>query len=50
MILRGMAGVDFRGADIVEAAPAYDMAEVTALAAATLDTAGRPDAGLPDHA
>ena len=36
MILRGMAGVDFRGADIVEVAPAYDVAEITALAAATM--------------
>jgi agmatinase len=35
-ILRGMAGVDFRGADIVEVAPAYDVAEITALAAATM--------------
>ena len=35
-ILRGMAGVDFRGADFVEVAPAYDVAEITALAAATM--------------
>jgi agmatinase len=35
-ILRGMAGIDFRGADIVEVAPAYDVAEITALAAATM--------------
>jgi agmatinase len=35
-ILRGMAGVDFRGADVVEVAPAYDVAEITALAAATM--------------
>jgi len=35
-ILRGMAGVDFRGADIVEVAPAHDVAEITALAAATM--------------
>jgi agmatinase len=31
-----MAGVDFRGADVVEVAPAYDVAEITALAAATM--------------
>ena len=35
-ILRGMAGMDFRGADVVEVAPAYDVAEITALAAATM--------------
>jgi arginase family enzyme len=34
--LRGMAGVDFRGSDVVEVAPAYDVAEITALAAATM--------------
>jgi agmatinase len=31
-----MAGVDFRGADFVEVAPAYDVSEITALAAATM--------------
>jgi agmatinase len=35
-ILRGMAGMDFRGADVVEVAPAYDVAEITALAAASM--------------
>ncbi|RYJ04042.1 MAG: agmatinase [Acetobacteraceae bacterium] len=35
-LLRRLAGVDFRGMDIVEVSPAYDVAEVTALAAATL--------------
>jgi agmatinase len=35
-ILRRLAGIDFRGADVVEVAPAYDVAEVTALAAATI--------------
>ncbi|MGB1090604.1 MAG: agmatinase [Oceanobacter sp.] len=35
-IARGMAGMDIRGVDLVEVAPAYDHAEVTALAAATL--------------
>lgn len=35
-ILRGLAGIDLRGMDVVEVAPAYDHAELTALAAATL--------------
>ena len=35
-ILRKLAGVDFVGMDVVEVAPAYDVAEVTALAAATV--------------
>lgn len=35
-IVRRLAGVDFRGMDVVEVAPAYDQAEITALAAATL--------------
>ncbi len=35
-ILRRLAGIDFRGADVVEVAPAYDVAEITALAAATI--------------
>ena len=35
-ILRGLAGLDFRGMDLVEVAPAYDIAEITALAAATV--------------
>lgn len=35
-ILCGLAGVPFVGMDIVEVAPAYDHAEVTALAAATM--------------
>lgn len=34
-IIRRLGGIDFRGADVVEVAPAYDVAEVTALAAAT---------------
>ena len=33
-ILKGFAGIDFAGMDIVEVAPAYDVAELTALAAA----------------
>ena len=35
-IIRGLKGLDIRGMDVVEVAPAYDQAEVTALAAATL--------------
>ncbi|KAJ6520395.1 arginase deacetylase [Mycena sanguinolenta] len=35
-ILRGLAGLNFVGADLVEVAPAYDVAEVTAIAAADL--------------
>ncbi|WP_437821624.1 agmatinase [Sorangium sp. So ce1078] len=35
-ILRGIAGVDVVGADVVEVAPVYDHAGITALAAATI--------------
>lgn len=35
-ILRRLTGVDFVGMDIVEVAPAYDVAEITALAGATV--------------
>jgi agmatinase len=35
-ILRRLAGLDFRGMDVVEVAPAYDVAEITALAGATM--------------
>ena len=35
-IIRRLAGLDFRGMDVVEVAPPYDHAEITALAAATL--------------
>jgi agmatinase len=31
-ILKRLAGIDFRGMDLVEVAPAYDQAEITALA------------------
>jgi arginase family enzyme len=46
-ILRGLRGLGFTGMDVVEVAPAYDVAEITALAAATmvweyLATAGSP--------
>jgi len=35
-IIRGLAGLNFVGADVVEVSPAYDVAEVTAIAAADL--------------
>jgi agmatinase len=35
-ILRRLAGLDFVGMDVVEVSPPYDVAEITALAAATL--------------
>ena len=35
-ILRRLRGVAFVGMDVVEVAPAYDVAEITALAAATM--------------
>lgn len=37
-ILRGLAGINLIGMDIVEVAPAYDVGEITALAGATLAT------------
>ena len=36
MILRGLGGVDWRGMDVVEVAPAYDHADITAIAAAAV--------------
>jgi agmatinase len=36
LILRGMAGLPIVGVDVVEVAPAYDHAELTALAGANL--------------
>ena len=33
-ILRGLRGVNFVGGDVVEVAPAYDIGQITALAAA----------------
>ena len=36
MILRGLAGLNLVGMDLVEVAPAYDVGEITALAGATL--------------
>ncbi len=35
-ILKRLGGLDFRGMDAVEVAPAYDVAEITALAAASV--------------
>ncbi len=35
-VLRRTGGLDWRGMDVVEVAPAYDVAEITALAAATI--------------
>ena len=35
-ILRGLAGINLIGADVVEVAPAYDVSQITALAAATM--------------
>ncbi|MDH5499542.1 MAG: arginase family protein, partial [Gammaproteobacteria bacterium] len=48
-ILRGLAGINLVGMDVVEVAPAYDVGEITALAAAHLAMemiglyASRPD-------
>ena len=36
LILRGLGGINLRSADVVEVAPAYDHAQITALAAATI--------------
>jgi agmatinase len=35
-ILKRLGGLDFQGMDVVEVAPAYDVAEITALAAASV--------------
>jgi agmatinase len=35
-VIRRLSGLDWRGMDVVEVAPAYDTAEITALAAATM--------------
>jgi agmatinase len=35
-ILRGLTGINIVGADVVEVAPAYDHADITALAGATI--------------
>ncbi len=35
-IVRRLGGIDFRGMDVVEVAPAYDVSEITSLAAATI--------------
>ncbi|MHB2166056.1 agmatinase [Alsobacter sp. R-9] len=36
MLLRALGGLDWRGMDVVEVAPAYDHADITAIAAATV--------------
>jgi agmatinase len=35
-LLRGLAGLDFVGFDVVEVAPAYDVGQITALAGASI--------------
>jgi agmatinase len=35
-IVRGLGALDFVGMDVVEVAPAYDVSEITAIAAATI--------------
>jgi agmatinase len=35
-IIRGLVSLNFIGADVVEVAPAYDHAEITAIVAATI--------------
>jgi agmatinase len=35
-VIRGLGGVDFVGGDVVEVAPAYDHADITAIAASTI--------------
>ena len=35
-VIRGLSGLNLISADVVEVAPAYDHAEVTSLAAATI--------------
>lgn len=50
-ILRGLAGLDVRGMDLVEVAPCYDQSEVTALAGASiaLDLVSLFAARFPDR-
>lgn len=36
MTIQGLAGLDWRGMDVVEVAPAYDHADITAIAASTV--------------
>ena len=50
--LRGLAGIDVVGADIVEVSPAYDHAEITGIAAShvayeLISLMARPRAGKP---
>jgi agmatinase len=48
-ILRRLGGLSFRGMDVVEVAPAYDVAEITALAAATVAWEYLALVGAPQH-
>jgi agmatinase len=55
-IVRGLAGINLVGMDLVEVAPAYDVGEITSLAGATLAAefinlyANRPVAARPQAA
>jgi agmatinase len=49
-ILRRLRGIGFVGMDVVEVAPAYDVAEITALAAATVVWEYLALVGSPGHA
>lgn len=51
-IIAGLVGIDFKGMDLVEVAPQYDVGEVTALAGATLmlDFMSLISCELPDRA
>jgi len=51
-ILGGLDGIDFKGMDLVEVAPQYDVSEITALAGATLilDYLQMRTLNLPDKA
>lgn len=50
-LLRGLAGINLKGMDLVEVAPAYDVGEITALAGASLcmDLIGIFAAQYPDR-
>jgi agmatinase len=49
-MLRRLAGVKFVGMDVVEVAPAYDLSEITALAAATMVFEYLAVTQMPDNA
>ncbi len=46
-MLRGLTGLNLVGGDVVEVAPAYDHAEITSIAAATVDLRPAHPAGPP---